>query len=658
MASRIVWYNSLQKVVNALSKGAEDISKDDCRETQTRNIETKVIDLYKTVIAYQVASLRSHDAALSTTDVDGSRQLVEDDTSQLDEIISAERKLWTYGADDLEDAIRESIMTSTVEAKEDTEHSSSTASSEDEDSSSTKSTLTDEEVSQLLSRLNATDPLEKTQLQIGVPKGFYQLLYQWIITTSEYQELVHVTPERKDVCTLGIRGGPGSGKTLISRAIMQGLSAEEPEVSHARHLSYAFCKIGPNEGMNAAGILKKLIYLIVNGQHAPKLAVHLDNMFKHTRRQSFDDPNDVYALSMTFYAIIRDDEFPNTLFLVDGLELCSSDEANTLFRIIRTSLELSSGSGKVKWILSADPTSFDFELIWEDKHETRWLDLDPLPQQLRSIFDTFYIPARIAELENTRPFEKDFHDMVTDRLREISGSNFLRVEIACDAVQRQEIWHAVHVLEQLKLADGDGPSDLCSLYSAMRKSIDNLSSDDQQYCTRVLSALAISYGPISIPELHEILHLPSQVDLRTIIWKRCFAFLDTQDDLVFFRKKSARDFILGLMQDRISQEHTTMVKGCLHHLTKRCVDSLRPDPPGGTSAPLTYSIANWLRHARDTSNFRDVTSPITLFLSNHLLEWLDLSTSTKSLSTALVLIRELLIFLKVCTSLCVRFYSH
>lgn len=184
----------------------------------------------------------------------------------------------------------------------------------------------------------------------------------------------------------------------------------------------------------------------------------------------------------------------------------------------------------------------------------------------------------------------------------------------------------------------------------MRQNLDGLCSDDQAYCNQVLSAMAVAYRPVNISELHEILRMPSQVDLRLLVEKRCFAFLETKEDVVFFRHDSAKDFILDGMQDQISRQHFIMLEGCLHSLSRLCVNQSRAGIPEISTNSMAYSIVNWMRHANQTESRQDTRASVTKFLTENILEWVDLVTLTRRISSALVLIRDLEGSLKVCVA--------
>lgn len=439
----------------------------DAAQEQAQILEKKLVNLYKAVLSYNITILL-HDPSTITNE-DENRRTIEHNATQLRYVFMAEQALVTFGGADLGEMISNSFTKRSLGTNDDLEDKTSNSSGEisdrappettsgessgesESDDSSSESDLNEETIGRRLGQLHATDPLETPRHLDWDSKSLYNVFFEWLRAIPEYMDIVC---GGKDVHVLWISGGPGSGKTLLSQAIIQGLPDQAPEPTHPRFLSYAFCINGPNGQANAAGILKKLIYHIIDAQ--PVLAIHLNRMFKNTHRESFDDSADAYALSLTFYAIIQDANFASTLFLVSGIEACDSEEVDTLLNIVKTTLKLSSEFTKVKWILLVDSTKFNIESGSLGKDTFSCVDLDSRPQELQDIFDRCYVPAKVSELERTKLFEQDFRKRVVDLLSKVSSRNFLRAEIACEAVKREDLWHAVDVLSRLDSNEREG----------------------------------------------------------------------------------------------------------------------------------------------------------------------------------------------------------
>jgi hypothetical protein len=112
-------------------------------------------------------------------------------------------------------------------------------------------------------------------------------------------------------------------------------------------LSYFFCQATDSRINNATGVLRGLIYMLVDQQ--PSLVSHVLKKYDQTGKALFEDANAWVALSEIFTNILQDPSLNSTYLIIDALDECVADLPKLLDFVVRKS----AGSPRVKWIVSS-----------------------------------------------------------------------------------------------------------------------------------------------------------------------------------------------------------------------------------------------------------------------------------------------------------------
>lgn len=518
------------------------------------------------------------------------------------------------------------------------------------DTSKTSIRMTGEDKKRLNGLKTKLQPIKPPPLKAKKGKeDFLQPLYNWASATEEYQSLFHRPPDSHDQnrCrVLWVSGPPGTGKTMLMRATTQGLLEEAEAMSSTEkfNLAYIFCDSRSQPYGYATQAIKSLIWQMLECQ--PSLATHMDDKFQSTGRDTFNDPNDFYAMSTVLYSMLDDPGFGVTYVIVDAIEeLCDEDAElplhpertdsalrDLLSVIIKTS-QLSPDSPRIKWLVSVDHGKVDATLTPTNGTTQMRLEIDDprYSQGLKSVAKE-YISSKVAEVAEVSGFRDIFRSQVTALLSDISPLNFLWVNIACRRIASDGVpWNATSILNKL-------PKDIPSLYSDMDAMLNKLDSEsDQNLCRDILSTTAIAYRSLRKSEVESIVGLPANVNLDVVVNKMCFVFLEVCNGSVCYVHPSARDFVLkSLTADKkVSSKHFLMTQRCLKQAMARDKSTSKSD---------TYALTSWMWHlcgVRDEEDVNLAIQEVNQFFDDHFLEWAETLVTQGLLAEALVLLQRL-----------------
>lgn len=188
----------------------------------------------------------------------------------------------------------------------------------------------------------------------------------------------------------------------------------------------------------------------------------------------------------------------------------------------------------------------------------------------------------------------------------------------------------------------------------MMDNINQLPFGDNDYCLKILGAIAEAYQPINLAELRVLVNLSPVVDIETLIIKHCFTFLDLCCDSVCFTHHSAREFYIDHMTELSTQRHRWIAQNCLTFLTKFFnppADNCSNEERGRHLTTSTYyPTVYWIQHLYHVIDDKEVTGQAVDFMTKYLLKWSDLLVSLGGLSQACYLMLDLETLLKVCFS--------
>lgn len=484
-------------------------------------------------------------------------------------------------------------------------------------------------LNQLLVDFNAIDPrdilLDSTRVGVEISK----VLYEWFRATPQFAKF-----DEDHYRVLCVSCPPGSGQTPILLSVTRGLSENcNPKPS------FSFCGSGSRRPDSATSVLKSLIFLLL--EHQPQLAKHLTEKRQSTNRKQFSDPNDFYGLSLLLYDIIRDKAFKQTTFIVDGIDEFGDDGLDKFAALIPTTLRLSSN---IKWLISVTSTESAIQPVLEHASQFN-LDANDNRAELRKIFDDVYIPWKLGQLPNIKRHGSSSPDEVLQRLRELSTTNFLWADIACEAILQNHRFHGQETIDTLPTYT---LSNMEPIYTHMFNQLKQLRPSQQGYGLRVLPALAVLYKPQRAKDLEQIIDPSSNFDMAKLVQSWGFAFLELCDETIYFRHASAREYIRRVMASELHSAHSRIVENCLQQLSELLKASgTGIKVPKKALSFADYAAVYWIRHLSDMNKFSEVEGIVIEFLgSSVMLKWVDLLSSRGKLRQAWSLMKDLR--MKVC----------
>jgi len=502
--------------------------------------------------------------------------------------------------------------------------------------------------------------------------------YDWVNITTAYANFLHPqAPESHR--ELWVNSKPGTGKSTLLEAIAHDLDKRQelgPKAKETTQFGVAafFCNRGKERAENPAAILQCLVFQVLH--HQARLRQHFLAACKTSRRDRFERPEDLHIILPVFQAMVADEAFEPTCFVIDAIDECCSDEdeAETQ-RAVWTLMDVINNTRRfagVRWLISSDSDSAMKRLAPRTGSLYKKLELSldevlgpPSPDALGPVLlraaeehVSFRVSVLMKEVQVTKSFLRD----VEDKMLEQSKGNFLWVDLACKQILAHGLpWNAIHFVDAKRVPNEALPSGLEPLYEYMDNALSTLRWDSPRYCYEILNTLAAAYKPLRLCELGEFLlgnspdAIPPSVDLTTIITKQCFAFLELRegelgDRCVFFVHQSAKNFFRKKMEASLAQRHTKMALCCLRVLSEQlskasCIEHRK------STESRHYFTWYWVKHLSKFPNDNaadEVLVQVAGFLEKYFLQWLETLTQSPGLTTALTQMVELESVLLVC----------
>ncbi|XXH00920.1 hypothetical protein Hte_007271 [Hypoxylon texense] len=486
-------------------------------------------------------------------------------------------------------------------------------------------------------------------LQTDEDNGF-EYVFEWACETEEWKNFVDWSAKSHSRI-LWVNGDPGAGKTRLLRAAARKLSARNGDMNHSGSANMAYY-FGGDGGYNTFSTIKSLVCHILNSQ--PHLKDHLSDSLKVTERKDFDDLSDLYAVSSIFYSLIQDRSFSRTYFVVDAIDhfadsrepslLCPTGDResedvsnertpNKLLDLITTSIEL---SNQVKWLLSAHCMECEANLEFAGESTQHHLNMSAKSETFRKMMNKYAVFKAncVSKKEN---YNQNLQNALACELREASLSNFMWVDMALDFVANKASltpWKGPKILRYLmETAPG-----IYSLYSLNMKTVKELGEHDHDYCTSILSTMAVAYRPLQISEFVRVINLPPIVDPLAIVAKILSPFLEISKNSVQFRHESAKDFIRQDMGvEKIFTEHSKMIRRCLEFL----IHSIESGDTAPGSTP-EYLTIYWIEHLSVIVKYgREALLLAKPILKGYLKQWLEIIDTQGQLQETLSMMTKL-----------------
>ncbi|KAJ5930894.1 hypothetical protein N7466_006387, partial [Penicillium verhagenii] len=607
-------------------------------------LKNQLVNLYKTILIYQMMSVCSYYRSPSRSFLHNVIQLDDWDGS-LTEVQDAERIVITNSKVYTDQQILEYHEQDSMTLK-DIQVSMQNQALEQKDFHEKGAN------DQCLRDLRVTDPSVDIE-RIEHSKG--SLLtesYAWILSHPHFIDWRNSHATR----LLWIRGGPGKGKTMLMIGIAKELRSPE-YAARSSLLSFFFCQETDANINNATAVLRGLIYQILC--QAPSLMSHLREHYDKAGPKLFEGPNAYFSLRGIFLDMINDSRLENIYLMIDALDECQSG-LNDLLRLIVESLLKSQA---VKWIISSRHQSTiervlsldgKLELHLEknvEGHVSRavqaFIDhkMSFLTTRLRDSYDVEIEDPEIAEQLGAVLKE------VSDTIHEKADDTFLWAALIFKQFEETEC-DANMVLDITRKM----PSGLNEIYDKMmRQILESQSFDD---CKKVLSVVLNSYVPLRLPELRNLAALRPLADIRRIIRLCYIIVLRGDEETVSFVHQSAKDYLIQHMKGDISsaifpkghhEGHQRIISRSLESMSEKLhmniyelkhpglsITELKA-PPQDPLAAIRYSCVYWIDHlyetAEDYHTFLD-DGVVSTFWKKFFLNWLEALSLMKRFSIA------------------------
>jgi hypothetical protein len=492
--------------------------------------------------------------------------------------------------------------------------------------------------------LRLTDPCDDKKRIEDTKGGLLEDSCQWILDNSDFQQWRNSQENR----LLWIKGDPGKGKTMLLCSIINGLKSF---IAKSNLLSFFFCQATDSRINTAMGVLRGLIYLLVNQQ--PSLILHARKKYEQAGKTIFEDANAWVALSEIFTNILQDPSLNCTYLVVDALDECVVDLPKLLDFIVQT-LPV---SARIKWIVSSrNWPSIEKELDTATQKVRLCLELN---EESVSAAIKIYIQFKVDWLAKRNRYSSNTQETVQRYLSLNAKGTFLWVALVCQELSNISGWKAQNKLTAF-------PPGLDALYRRMMDQICN--SDDTELCKSILAVVSVVYRPITLEELASVVDMPDGVSgdyeaLAEIIGL-CGSFLTLRECTISFVHQSAKDYLVEhasaeIFPDGRTEEQQRIVSRSIEAMDKalqRDVYGLRhpgcsidkiehpnPDP----LARIRYACVYWIDHICEIDRSLHYQAglydngTIDLFIKKHFLHWLEALSLIRSMSSGVVMIRKL-----------------
>ena len=479
--------------------------------------------------------------------------------------------------------------------------------------------------------------------------------FKWILDTKEYAAFTNWGNDESVLppCQLlWVKGHAGTGKTMLLIGIIRELS-NRPAVL-TPNVSHFFCQ-GTNQTLNSAtAALRSLVWLLLVQQ--PHLITHLRSKHDVSGSSLFTDWNAFLALSDAFKSMLKDPRLSPVYLIVDALDECGQGLTD-LVQLISISLTL---SNKVKWLVSSRP---EVEL---KKPATAGALVELDAQSLERPVNA-YINHKLTTMREKPGYDKDTLAELSSEIHQRAKNTFLWVALVFKELVTVDGWDALDAVKKI-------PPGLSELYDHIITRIEGEKEIDQRRCKNVLAALSLVYRPLSLSELAVLASLEPKVKPERVV-EKCRSFLTTGENTVNLIHQSAKDYLEENYTSRlqpagVAQGHadisrrsidamSSTLKQNIYDLTFgfKPKDMRPPDPDPLT--PIRYSCVFWADHlcflnSKSPECQRELTDEAAVFkfLKEHLLHWLESLSLLGKLSGGVTSVRKLLHVAQVCYGSC------
>jgi hypothetical protein len=503
----------------------------------------------------------------------------------------------------------------------------------------------------------------------------------WVLDTKQYAAVTNWEDNGESYVAscplLWVKGHPGMGKTMLLIGIIHELG--DNVASEAPSLCYFFCQsTAEKDKNNATAILRSLIWMLLLQQ--PKLVKHLRSA--HTERHNTNLYNDEkYAWKHTsdlFENIRNDSQLQPVYFIIDALDECSGDKL-ALIQLISKSL---GDSKKIRWLLSSRPNINVLDLLKECRTENLDKTNPVLDLQSCNLAGAVaaYIDYNLSTLQGT-PGPPGYNEVisktVSKEIRNRASTTFLWVSLVFKELNKRNVEDGTWVVdgsEALSIVQRM-PSGLPELYGHMMDRIEKRLRElneprrtkEQRRYKAILEATLLAFRPLSLSELGVLANDPHA---ETAV-ENCGSFLIINAETVSLIHLSAKEYLIENYKSKfqptgVARGHadisrrsieamSAILKQNIYHLDfgfkPRDMKPPHPDP----LAPIRYSCVFWADHLCSLSGESPECKTelmddgqVFRFLKERFLRWLESLSLLGKLSDGVWSMRKLLHIAQVC----------
>ncbi|KAI0570382.1 vegetative incompatibility protein HET-E-1 [Pyrenophora tritici-repentis] len=406
--------------------------------------------------------------------------------------------------------------------------------------------------------LRSSNPRDDKKRIEDTKGGLLAGSYLWVLDNTIFKQWRQDHNSR----LLWVKGDPGKGKTMLLCGLVNELQGSMPRTEL---LSYFFCQATDSRINGATGVIRGLLYMLVNQQ--PSLMLHIRRKYDHAGKALFEDANAWVVLSEIFTSMMQDKGLKTTYLVVDALDECMVDLPKLLDLIVCTSTL----SHRVKWLVSS-------------RNESR------IEEKLKSV-------------------EAGLRKQVRDELHRKANGTFLWVALVMEELKKPESWDPLAVVEE-------APTGLQQLYDRMMEQIQRLSARNVDICQSLLCTTAVAFRPLYLAEMGSLCRSTDRATMvaetvRKIV-AMCGSFLTVLDEQVYLVHQSAKDYLSDKMRATAlpsqSEIHYSLFVKSLELLSSKLkrdmsnlvepgfpIDEVQtPDPD--PLATVRYSCIYWVDH--------------------------------------------------------------
>ncbi|PWY75304.1 WD40 repeat-like protein [Aspergillus sclerotioniger CBS 115572] len=571
VVSRIEWYSNF---TDQLLR-QERIGDEGPLTTIRKDIEARIIDLYQSLLFYQIKSVCFYYKKQLFVLARGILDL-DDWSRDLQGVKDAEDHLLRdsslYKLECLNDKVRDISMDQ----------------------------KTQKDIESFHGRLHAISHVDPENIEVPIDD-----LYAWTFRTDAFRRFSR-WEEQDAPRRLWISGQAGTGKTMlligaikqIQTSCLLKTASGDPPV-----LIYFFCQSSDDKLNNGA---------------APGLLQHLQKKFSSSGDKFIYDRHSIFTWQDILIDMLSDCD--RVIVVIDAIDECDEVSRRYLRNFLDGILHMDNLS-HVKWLISSRPMhELPASMPSKASERPRLLTLD---DRILSPLINAYISRKMSDIQE-RATNKEHVVEIKDQLCERASNTFIWASLVIRKLEESPEFKWKRILAQI-------PDHLYQLYGFLLEGIED------QECKDVLAVAMLARRPLTLLEIEHLAGLETGMNAGKDSVILCKSFLTLRSDTVYLIHQSAQDWLIQhhyrLRNISLQGFHTSILQRSLEGLDEVLRENIYMLPHYGlltqevkppTDNPLSsirYSCQSWVYHLKESN----ITLPrdILDFLRAHFIHWLE-----------------------------------